>query len=210
LAKELTAKEAAYLTCGIYGALQKVQEVEKLHEYLSKRKHEVIVEVGTCHGGMTWFLAHLPNFKKIISVDLPGSEFGGGPTPRDLEVIRNWVSTEYDVTLCTGNSQIPETVKEVADELGSAQVDVLFIDADHSYDGVKKDFELWSPLVRNGGTIIFHDVVDHAKSNPACQVKKFWDEIRANRPMGIFFEIVAPDSYETKESTWAGIGIMEV
>lgn len=36
---------------------------------------------------------------------------------------------------------------------------VLFIDADHSYEGVRRDFELWSPLVAPGGLIIFHDYV---------------------------------------------------
>lgn len=210
MGQALTGREAAFLACGVYGALQKVDEVEKLHEYLSKREHSTIVEIGTCHGGMTWLFAHLPKFKKIISVDLPGSEFGGGPTPRDLEVLRNWASTDYNVVLCTGNSQLPETVEEVKGELGTDPLDVLFIDADHTYEGVKKDFELWSPLVRNGGCIIFHDVVDHTKSNPACRVKQFWDEVRASRPMGIFFEIIAPDGPDTKESTWAGIGIMEV
>lgn len=47
---------------------------------------------------------------------------------------------------------------------------MLLIDADHSYDGVRRDFELWSPLVSPGGLIVFHDYlmpdvarfVDHA------------------------------------------------
>ena len=33
----------------------------------------------------------------------------------------------------------------------------LLIDADHSYEGVKADFECWSPLVAPGGFIVFHD-----------------------------------------------------
>ena len=205
MAKELNAREAAYLATHIYGALQKPQEIEKLHEYMLKKKFETFVEVGTCNGGMTWWFAHLPSFKKIISVDLPGSDFGGGPTPHTLEVIRNWVSTDYDVTLCTGDSQKQETVDEVKAELPNGTCDCLFIDADHTYEGVKKDFELWSPLVRNGGSIIFHDIVDHSEANPACQVKKFWDEYRAAHPMGIYFEI----AYHTAPD-WAGLGIVEV
>jgi predicted O-methyltransferase YrrM len=39
------------------------------------------------------------------------------------------------------------------------KVDFLFIDADHSYEGVKKDFEMYSPLVRKGGIIAFHDII---------------------------------------------------
>jgi hypothetical protein len=33
----------------------------------------------------------------------------------------------------------------------------LLIDADHSYGGVKGDFEAWFPLVAPGGTVVFHD-----------------------------------------------------
>lgn len=33
----------------------------------------------------------------------------------------------------------------------------VFIDADHSYEGCKADFDAWSPLVKSGGEIAFHD-----------------------------------------------------
>ena len=36
-------------------------------------------------------------------------------------------------------------------------IDTLFIDGDHTYEGVKKDIEAWYPKVKKGGTIIFHD-----------------------------------------------------
>jgi predicted O-methyltransferase YrrM len=35
---------------------------------------------------------------------------------------------------------------------------LLFIDADHSYEASKLDFELWSPFVVDGGLIAFHDI----------------------------------------------------
>lgn len=34
----------------------------------------------------------------------------------------------------------------------------IFIDADHHYETCKQDFELWSPLLEDGGQIAFHDV----------------------------------------------------
>lgn len=37
-------------------------------------------------------------------------------------------------------------------------VDVLFIDADHRYAGVKGDYEAWVSKVKTGGKIAFHDV----------------------------------------------------
>lgn len=39
------------------------------------------------------------------------------------------------------------------------EIDFLFIDGDHSYEGCKTDFEAWIPKVRDGGTVAFHDVL---------------------------------------------------
>ncbi len=36
-------------------------------------------------------------------------------------------------------------------------IDVLFIDGDHAYEGVKKDIISWFPHVKSGGTIMFDD-----------------------------------------------------
>lgn len=38
-------------------------------------------------------------------------------------------------------------------------VDTLFVDADHSYNGAKKDFEYWFPRVKDNGIIMFHDSI---------------------------------------------------
>ena len=37
------------------------------------------------------------------------------------------------------------------------KIDFIFIDGDHSYDGLKGDWEGWSDSVRNGGVIALHD-----------------------------------------------------
>ena len=37
-------------------------------------------------------------------------------------------------------------------------LDFVFIDADHSYESVKRDIELWSPKVRTTGLIFGHDI----------------------------------------------------
>lgn len=42
--------------------------------------------------------------------------------------------------------------------LGSDEIDLLFIDGDHSIEGCKSDFELYTPRVAVGGYIIFHDI----------------------------------------------------
>ena len=37
------------------------------------------------------------------------------------------------------------------------QIDVLWIDGDHTYEGVKTDFELYSKIISDNGIIIIHD-----------------------------------------------------
>jgi predicted O-methyltransferase YrrM len=51
----------------------------------------------------------------------------------------------------------PGLTTEMAATYDGGPIAFLLIDADHSYDGVKADFETWAPLVAPGGTIVFHD-----------------------------------------------------
>lgn len=62
--------------------------------------------------------------------------------------------------------------EEAAREIENNSLDYVFIDADHSYEGVKKDIRLWRPKVKPGGWIGFHDY-DHPR---LPGVKKAVDE----------------------------------
>jgi predicted O-methyltransferase YrrM len=59
---------------------------------------------------------------------------------------------------------------EVASRYPGGPIRMLFIDADHSYEGVRSDFELWAPYVVPDGLIVFHDY-----SLPAFGVSRFVD-----------------------------------
>ena len=50
-------------------------------------------------------------------------------------------------------------------------VELVFIDGDHSYKGVKRDFELWFPKVVEGGIMAFHDTIGWC--GPKKVVKEF-------------------------------------
>lgn len=41
----------------------------------------------------------------------------------------------------------------------SRPIDLVFIDTDHEYDHTKKEIEIFEPLVRAGGILVFHDTV---------------------------------------------------
>jgi predicted O-methyltransferase YrrM len=51
------------------------------------------------------------------------------------------------------STEVVERVREQVDHL-----DVLFIDGDHSYEGVKADWDAYKGFLRQGSIVIFHDV----------------------------------------------------
>lgn len=71
---------------------------------------------------------------------------------------------EYHVI--NGNSQEEETLRKVTDI--RKEYDLIFIDGDHTYDGVKKDISLYEPLCKS--TLIFHDVVPKERKDFYVQV----------------------------------------
>jgi predicted O-methyltransferase YrrM len=100
------------------------------------------------------------------------------------------------------NTQHQETVNEVMRMLGGP-IDLLFIDADHYYAGVKKDFDLWSPHVRPGGFVVFHDIEpNHCQP---CEVNKFWITLTGNKR-----EFIAPlmVTHKGPGAGCGGIGIL--
>lgn len=59
---------------------------------------------------------------------------------------------------------------------GRISVDFLHIDADHHYDGVKADWDLFRRLVPPGGVITLHDTTNR---RPPCGVPQLMEEIAA-------------------------------
>jgi predicted O-methyltransferase YrrM len=63
-------------------------------------------------------------------------------------------------------------------QLSKPYFDVIFIDADHSYEGVRKDFVNAQKHINEGGLIIFHDI-----ASQACPgIMRIWSEIKAQSP----------------------------
>ena len=91
------------------------------------------------------------------------------------------------------------------------QLDFLFIDADHTYAGVQRDFQMYSPLVRSGGIVAFHDIVTH-KRGTECQVEKFWGEIKQHYRHREIIEDVSegslPIAVTRASMDTAGLGVL--
>ena len=68
------------------------------------------------------------------------------------------------------DSQTPKTGRFV-----NRQVDVLFIDGDHSYEGCKADIATWYPHMAKHGVMLFHDC-DASSPGVVKAVKEFIKE----------------------------------
>lgn len=55
---------------------------------------------------------------------------------------------------------------ETHDVIQHAEIDYVFIDGDHFYEGVTRDIAVWSPAVKVGGYVLFHDVAQETNKLP--------------------------------------------
>ena len=113
----------------------------------------------------------------IISIDLPGGRFGGGYAEWRKPFYESFAIHKQKIHLVRENSHAPATFNMVKKILEGCKLDFLFIDGDHTYNGVKSDFEMYSRLVGGGGIIALHDIVPSPPENVGG-VPRFWDEIK--------------------------------
>ena len=175
------------------------EEIETLLAKICDIKVNTMLEIGTFNGGTLFLFSKMVNSDaKIISLDMPGGRWGGGYEKFKLPFYTNFAHGTQKIYLIRANSHSPSSLQKVESILKGETIDFLFIDGDHSYDGVKADFEMYGQLVRKGGLIVFHDICIHPAAE--CNVSSFWSEIK--------------QSYKHEEiiknpaQNWAGIGLI--
>lgn len=155
--------------------IQKRSELQGLVDRVADLGARGVLEIGTAHGGTLFALTHAAGDDAIlVSVDLPREGYRRTRAP----LYRSFARERQQVRLVRADSHRTETVEAVRSALDARPVDFLLIDGDHSYDGVRRDYELYTPLVREGGLIAFHDIVEGAPENVGG-VPRFWREVRA-------------------------------
>lgn len=165
-------------------ALQNVNEIGHLWEFVAARPHDRVLEIGSLYGGTLWYWSHLPAIEALVSIDLP--------PPPDVDIYddvmsarENW-SEWFHRDGCRfvgfdADSQDPRIAGPVATAC-EGWVDFAFIDGDHSYEGVARDWDRWKGLVRPGGIIAFHDTWPGSVVNVEPGVARFVDELRRVHP----------------------------
>jgi predicted O-methyltransferase YrrM len=154
------------------------EEITTLMEILQKQKPKYVLEIGTAGGGSLFMLSQvIENDAILISVDLPNGQFGGGYPKNRINLYNSFAKRSQKIKLIRQDSHSLESLKSVKMILKENNLDFLFIDGDHSYEGVKKDFELYSPLVKKNGLIAFHDIVPGSAVNVGG-VPFFWKQLK--------------------------------
>jgi predicted O-methyltransferase YrrM len=176
------------------------EEIIGLLERLSEQPPRSIVELGTARGGTLFLLTRVAaHDATLVSVDMADGPFGGGYPRTHAPLLKSFARERQTIHLIRGDTHSPATFDRVRQAVG-APIDLLFIDADHTYEGVRGDYEMYAPLVASGGLIGFHDIVE-GPHEAVGDVPRFWREIR-------------PEGAEEIVADWGqggyGIGLMRL
>jgi hypothetical protein len=138
------------------------KEVSLLYELAREAKDGCIVEVGSYRGRSTVALglgSMDGNRVPVFAID-PHEEFRGvlggqfGPEDRGA-----FFRAMLD-TACYQVVRLVNLSSEAVAARWTKPVDLLWIDGDHSYEGVKRDFSCWSPHLTDDAMVAFDDATD--------------------------------------------------
>jgi predicted O-methyltransferase YrrM len=168
-------------------------ELRHLLEEVSELRPRAMLEIGTATGGsLMAFAGVCATDAHVISVDLPHGAFGGGYPLWKVPLYKSFARETQRLDLIRGDSHSSGTFDDVEARLNGQKLDFLFIDGDHTYEGVKQDFERYKSLVRPRGLIGFHDVcppyADSSVLDDPGDVPRFWEELKLEYDAHEFIE----------------------
>ena len=166
----------------IVKTIQAEFEINQAIDFLKDRHTKNILEIGVCSGGSTvmWLDAFGADGIKVgIDNNEQWSHLG-------KERLKQLISQRIFLLRCycpyfhmiNKNSCDIKTLNEVENILKSDKIDFLFIDGSHKYEDVKKDYKMYSSLVRKGGVIGFHDI---SSSIIGTEVSILWNELEGEK-----------------------------
>lgn len=165
--------------CCITLTNQQPRELGALIDLMIERGVRSYLEVGAKYGEtFKAVMESLPVGSYGMAVDLPGGPWGTHESKKPLiEVIRELNRQGYVVDYHLGSSH---------DANIDRWFDCVLIDADHRYESVKLDYEIYG----NAPMVAFHDIDGEGielKGMP-IGVPKFWREVRRTRPFREFID----------------------
>lgn len=158
--------------------MQDLREIEMLYHKILEIKPRTVVEIGTARGGTLYMWGQASaDDATLVSIDLPGGNFGGGYRNCRTPLYEKFARASQKLHLLRADSHAPSSCQKAHELLGGKPVDFLYIDGDHTYEGVKTDFLQYGRLVRPGGLIAMHDI-RKTPNSAETQVYRLWDQLK--------------------------------
>lgn len=108
------------------------------------------VEIGTRDkGNLAWVAPKLAPQATMVDVDIDRFEDSERRLASEVHGI--------DYHCITGDSVAPTTAAQVRTALGTRLADMIFCDSSHMYAHTLAEFDLYFPLLRPGGFLMYHD-----------------------------------------------------
>jgi len=155
---------------------QNHNELSRFYLKLLDFRPKNLLEIGTAAGGTLYLWGQAAtDDAKMVSLDL---DTGGGYRKCRADLYTSFARDKQQIHLIRDDSHSQTALDRVKSLFADEPIDFLFIDGDHTYEGVKMDFDMYSPLVRPGGIVAFHDICPHPDL-PVCQVDAYWNDIKS-------------------------------
>ncbi len=129
-------------------------ELLKLYSLTNSfKKNAIAVEIGSYIGASSLLIAKGLNDNSILyCIDT---------WQNDAMTEGNWDSYKVFLENTKSVKNKITTIRKTSVEAGNnfnKMIDFIFIDGDHSYEGVKKDVDIWFPKLKSGGIVVMHDI----------------------------------------------------
>jgi len=135
-----------------------------LVNFLRDKNIKTGAELGIFWGETFFYLLdNLPNLF-LVGVDLWSPIDWGNEADEGFRSYEQFPLEKYFNDVCSKVKKYPNTkilrmdTVEASKEFPDNYFDFVFIDGDHTYEGVKRDIEAWKPKVYLNGWIVGHDI----------------------------------------------------
>jgi glycosyltransferase involved in cell wall biosynthesis len=181
--------------------LKKIKSNNEIPELLRDLNYKTVCEVGVRSGDNLFSLA-IPETSKVVGVDIwkdtgIQSENDAGCTQDMLEDIYSNVckkAENFEGKISLNRKYSHDAANDYPDKY----FDYIYLDADHTYEAVKRDLDAWWPKLKPGGIIGSHDYMEFNLNGMEFGVIKAIDEfLKDKNILKDNFHVTSVDAYKS-------------